>query len=176
MAGNGSKDGPARAEPVLRAEGVGKSFGAVRVLREVNFEVRPGEVVALIGDNGAGKSTLINVLTGVFPPDEGEIIFEGERVVFASPHEGRERGIEAVYQDLAVAPQGRCGEHLSRQGAPQGGDTKVVRVSGPAKDAKGDRRTARGAARADPKRDKSLEHLLGRATTGRGGGSGCDVG
>jgi simple sugar transport system ATP-binding protein len=105
MAGNGSKDGPARAEPVLRAEGVGKSFGAVRVLREVNFEVRPGEVVALIGDNGAGKSTLINVLTGVFPPDEGEIIFEGERVVFASPHEGRERGIEAVYQDLAVAPQ-----------------------------------------------------------------------
>src|SRR5215208_1373794 len=105
MAGNGSKDGPARAEPVLRAEGVGKSFGAVRVLREVNFEVRLGEVVALIGDNGAGKSTLINVLTGVFPPDEGEIIFEGERVVFASPHEARERGIEAVYQDLAVAPQ-----------------------------------------------------------------------
>jgi ABC-type sugar transport system ATPase subunit len=105
MAGNGSKDGPARAEPVLRAEGVGKSFGAVRVLREVNFEVRLGEVVALIGDNGAGKSTLINVLNGVFPPDEGEIIFEGERVVFASPHETRERGIEAVYQDLAVAPQ-----------------------------------------------------------------------
>ena len=105
MVDNGSKDGPALTVPVLRAEGIGKSFGAVRALNEVSFEVRPGEVVALIGDNGAGKSTLINVLTGVFPPDEGEIVFEGERVVFASPHEARERGIEAVYQDLAVAPQ-----------------------------------------------------------------------
>ena len=105
MVDNGSKDGLARTVPVLRAEGIGKSFGAVRALNEVNFEVRPGEVVALIGDNGAGKSTLINVLTGVFPPDEGKIVFEGERVVFASPHEARERGIEAVYQDLAVAPQ-----------------------------------------------------------------------
>ena len=92
-------------EPVLMAQGINKSFGAVRVLRDVNFEVRPGEVVALIGDNGAGKSTLINVLTGVLRPDSGEIVFEGERVRFSSPHEARERGIETVYQDLAVAPQ-----------------------------------------------------------------------
>jgi simple sugar transport system ATP-binding protein len=67
--------------------------------------VRPGEVVALIGDNGAGKSTLINVLTGVLTPEEGEILFEGQRVTFASPHEARAHGIETVYQDLAVAPQ-----------------------------------------------------------------------
>jgi len=95
----------AGGEPVLRARGIDKSFGAVRVLESVDFEVRPGEVVALIGDNGAGKSTLINILTGVLRPDSGEIFFEEKRVRFATPHEARERGIETVYQDLAVAPQ-----------------------------------------------------------------------
>ena len=102
---NGSRGGPERDGPLLRVRGIDKSFGAVQALNGVDFEVRPGEVVALIGDNGAGKSTLINVITGVFPPDSGEIVFEGERVEFASPHDARERGIEAVYQDLAVAPQ-----------------------------------------------------------------------
>jgi simple sugar transport system ATP-binding protein len=89
----------------LRARGIDKSFGAVRVLESVDFEVGPGEVVALIGDNGAGKSTLINILTGVLRPDSGEIFFEDKRAQFATPHEARERGIETVYQDLAVAPQ-----------------------------------------------------------------------
>ena len=102
---NGSGGGPERDGPLLRARGIDKSYGAVQALKGVDFEVRPSEVVALIGDNGAGKSTLINVITGVFPPDSGEIVFEGERVEFASPHDARERGIEAVYQDLAVAPQ-----------------------------------------------------------------------
>jgi simple sugar transport system ATP-binding protein len=102
---NGSKVGHERTGPVLRAEGISKSFGAVQALNNVDFEVRPAEVVALIGDNGAGKSTLINVITGVFPPDSGKIIFEGESVAFVSPHDARERGIETVYQDLAVAPQ-----------------------------------------------------------------------
>ena len=102
---NGSGGGPERNGPLLRVRGIDKSFGAVQALKGVDFEVRRGEVVALIGDNGAGKSTLINVITGVFPPDSGEIVFEGERVEFASPHDARDRGIEAVYQDLAVAPQ-----------------------------------------------------------------------
>ncbi|ABG05518.1 ABC transporter related [Rubrobacter xylanophilus DSM 9941] len=92
-------------EPTLSARGITKSFGAVQALRGVDFEVYPGEVVALIGDNGAGKSTLINVITGVFPPDSGEIIFEGRRVEFETPHDARDLGIETVYQDLAVAPQ-----------------------------------------------------------------------
>ncbi len=90
---------------VLQARGIEKSFGAVQVLRGVDFDVYPGEVVALIGDNGAGKSTLINVLTGVLQPNAGEISFEGEQTTFDTPHEARERGIETVYQDLAVAPQ-----------------------------------------------------------------------
>src|SRR5215217_5976065 len=92
-------------EAVLQVRGINKSFGAVQALKNVDFEVRPGEVTALIGDNGAGKSTLINVITGVLSPDSGEIVFEGEKVEFTSPHDARERGIETVYQDLAVAPQ-----------------------------------------------------------------------
>ena len=98
MAGNGA------AGPVLQARGIGKHFGPVQALRDVTFEVRPREIVALIGDNGAGKSTFINVLTGVLPHDAGEILFDGQPVRFASPQEARARGIETVYQDLAVAP------------------------------------------------------------------------
>jgi ABC-type sugar transport system ATPase subunit len=100
-----SKDGGADGKVVLGTRGISKSFGAVQALRGVDFEVMGGEVVALIGDNGAGKSTLINAITGVFPPDSGEITFEGKPVRFESPHDARERGIETVYQDLAVAPQ-----------------------------------------------------------------------
>ena len=91
-------------EPVLRAEGINKHFGPVQALRDVDFEVWPGEIVALIGDNGAGKSTLINVLTGVMPFETGQIIFDGEPVRFSSPQDARAAGIETVYQDLAVGP------------------------------------------------------------------------
>ena len=93
-----------RGDPILRAIGIDKFFGPVQALKNVDFEVRPNEIVALIGDNGAGKSTLINVLTGVLPYYADDIIFDGERVSFSSPHEARERGIETVYQDLAIAP------------------------------------------------------------------------
>src|SRR5690242_17872962 len=95
---------PAQQSPLLEARGIEKHFGPVHALKHVDFAVYPNEVVALIGDNGAGKSTLINVLTGVLPFDEGEIIFDGNAVRFASPHEARAHGIETVYQDLAVAP------------------------------------------------------------------------
>src|SRR5215208_1294353 len=91
-------------QPVLEARGINKHFGPVQALKNVDLSVFPGEVVALIGDNGAGKSTLINVLTGVLPLESGEIVFAGEQVRFSSPHEARARGIETVYQDLAVAP------------------------------------------------------------------------
>lgn len=90
--------------PVLEARGISKSFGAVRALHDVNIQVFPGEIVALIGDNGAGKSTLINCITGVFPPDTGELIFDGKTVHLHSPQDARALGIETVYQDLAVAP------------------------------------------------------------------------
>jgi simple sugar transport system ATP-binding protein len=93
-----------REPPVLQARGIDKHFGPVHALKGVDFDVRPREIVALIGDNGAGKSTLINALTGVFPYDEGELVFAGRPVRFASPHEARASGIETVYQDLAIAP------------------------------------------------------------------------
>jgi simple sugar transport system ATP-binding protein len=91
-------------EPLLEARGIVKSFGKVRALRGADFSVYPGEVVALIGDNGAGKSTLVKTLSGVHPPDAGEILFEGRPVAFHTPEDARELGIETVYQDLALAP------------------------------------------------------------------------
>jgi simple sugar transport system ATP-binding protein len=96
-------DGTVR-RPVLSTRGINKHFGPVHALKNVDFDVFPGEVVALIGDNGAGKSTLINTITGVLPLESGEIIFDGVPVRFTSPHEARASGIETVYQDLAVAP------------------------------------------------------------------------
>src|SRR5581483_3370591 len=92
------------SEPVLRARGLVKRFGAVTALDGVDLELYPGEVLAVIGDNGAGKSTLIKVLTGVFQPDDGEILLDGERVHLHSPLDARRLGIETVYQDLAMAP------------------------------------------------------------------------
>ncbi len=93
-----------RPESVLQARGIDKFFGPVHALKHVDFDVRAGQIVALIGDNGAGKSTLINVLTGVLPYDAGEIVFNGRPVSFSSPQDARQLGIETVYQDLAIAP------------------------------------------------------------------------
>jgi ABC-type sugar transport system ATPase subunit len=78
------------------------SFGAVKVLRGVNFEVARGEVVGLLGDNGAGKSTLIKVLAGVYKPDSGTVLVEGKPVEFHEPDDARQAGIETVYQDLSL--------------------------------------------------------------------------
>ncbi len=89
--------------PLLECRGVSKSFGAVRALYRVDFEVRRGEVMALVGDNGAGKSTLIKSVAGIHPFDEGEVRFEDHIVVIHSPREAARLGIEVVYQDLALA-------------------------------------------------------------------------
>jgi simple sugar transport system ATP-binding protein len=94
----------AAAGPLLEARGIEKRFGRVRALRGADFEVRPAEVVALVGDNGAGKSTLVKILSGIHHADAGEIRFAGERVTVPSPEAARELGIETVYQDLALAP------------------------------------------------------------------------
>jgi simple sugar transport system ATP-binding protein len=92
------------AVPILGAYGVVKSFGHVRALRHASFEAFPGEVTALVGDNGAGKSTLIKILAGVLAPDEGEVTIDGTPVRLADPQDAKRRGIETVYQDLALAP------------------------------------------------------------------------
>jgi len=88
---------------LLEVRGVGKNFGAIRALTDVNFSVDAGEVVGLMGDNGAGKSTMVKLIAGNFPPSEGEIAVDGKVCHFHKPIEARSEGIEVVYQDLALA-------------------------------------------------------------------------
>ncbi len=87
---------------VLSLRGINKRFGAVRALTDVDFEVRLGEVVALVGDNGAGKSTLVKVIAGVGPADDGEILWEGRPVTIPTPHTAQDLGLATVFQDLAL--------------------------------------------------------------------------
>jgi simple sugar transport system ATP-binding protein len=92
-------------QPVLEARKLTKHYGHVLALDEADFTAFPGEVVALIGDNGAGKSTLVKTLAGAIRPDQGEILLDGAPVHLTSPLDARGYGIEAVYQDLALAPE-----------------------------------------------------------------------
>lgn len=91
------------AQPFLQTRGLGKRFGAVVALDDVDFSANLGEVTALVGDNGAGKSTLIKVLAGAHPATTGEVWVEGERVKFASPIDAGNHGIATIYQELALA-------------------------------------------------------------------------
>ena len=91
-----------QAHPLLELRGVTKTFGSVHALTDVDFEVRAGEVMALVGDNGAGKTTLIKCIAGIHGMDDGEMLFEGERVSVSGPKDAARLGIEVVYQDLAL--------------------------------------------------------------------------
>ncbi len=88
--------------PMLEARNIFKSFGSVSALEDVDFEVRAGEVMALVGDNGAGKSTLIKCLAGIYSIDSGDVFFEGNKVSISGPKDAAKLGIEVVYQDLAL--------------------------------------------------------------------------
>ena len=89
--------------PLLALEGISKRFGAVQALDGVDFEVRAGEVVGLVGDNGAGKSTLVKIISGIYSPDHGEISIDGVPITIRSPDDATRLGIATVYQDLALA-------------------------------------------------------------------------
>ncbi|SON55124.1 Ribose import ATP-binding protein RbsA [Hartmannibacter diazotrophicus] len=91
-------------EPLLKARGLVKRYGKVTALDQCDFDLYPGEVLAVIGDNGAGKSSLIKALSGAVRPDEGEITLDGQPMHFNSPLEARKAGIETVYQNLALSP------------------------------------------------------------------------
>ena len=90
-------------EVVLEGRGISKYYGSVVALESVDIEIHRGEVLAVVGDNGAGKSTLVKVLCGAVKADRGDLVHRGEVVHFDSPHDARERGIETVWQDLALA-------------------------------------------------------------------------
>jgi fructose transport system ATP-binding protein len=97
---------------VLQACGLVKRYGSVTALDGTDFELRAGEIMAVIGDNGAGKSSLIKVLSGATVPDQGQLLLDGQQVRFKSPIDARRAGIETVYQDLAVAPAMTIAENL----------------------------------------------------------------
>ena len=91
-------------EPILKARGLSKRYGKVTALDNCDFDLMPGEILAVIGDNGAGKSSLIKALSGAITPDSGEIFLEGQQVSFSSPIAARLAGVETVYQTLAMSP------------------------------------------------------------------------
>ncbi len=91
-------------EPLLKGRNLVKRYGRVTALDHCDFDLYPGEILAVIGDNGAGKSTLIKAVSGAVVPDSGEVWMEGKRVSFKSPTEAREAGVETVYQTLAMSP------------------------------------------------------------------------
>ncbi len=92
----------ADAQPILQVKDLYKRFGGLVAVDHVSLDIHPGEVVGLLGDNGAGKSTLIKMISGAYKPDGGHILLNGEAVSFATPLEARRRGIETIYQDLAL--------------------------------------------------------------------------
>lgn len=91
-------------EPILKGTNLVKRYGKVTALDHCDFDLYPGEILAVIGDNGAGKSTLIKAISGAVVPDEGEILLEGKPIRFSNPIEARQAGIETVYQTLAMSP------------------------------------------------------------------------
>ena len=111
-AGIGNPPGAQGAVPLVLFEGITKSFGAVRALRGVDFELLPGEVHALLGQNGAGKSTLIKILSGVNRKDGGRMRVRGEDVEFRTPADSRDAGIAIVYQELSLVPSMSVAENL----------------------------------------------------------------
>ena len=88
---------------LLQVNAVSKSFGAIHALTDVSFSLEAGEVVGFMGDNGAGKSTMVKLIAGNFPPTQGEVVVDGQVCHFHKPIEARAKGIEVVYQDLALA-------------------------------------------------------------------------
>ena len=101
-----------KQQPVLEARGLSKRYGHVVALNNADFDLYPGEILAVIGDNGAGKTTLIKALTGAISPDHGEIRLNGEVVNFRSPQDARAAGIETVYQNLALSPALSIAENM----------------------------------------------------------------
>src|SRR5688572_7886026 len=106
-------------EPILQVKAIQKRFPGVHALKGVDFEVRPGEIHALLGENGAGKSTLIKIIAGVYQPDAGEINMNGKPVTFANPREAQKAGVATVYQELSLYPELTVAENIFMGHAPR---------------------------------------------------------
>ena len=99
-------------EPLLKMKGIGKKFGSVQALYNVDFELYDNEILGLVGDNGAGKTTLIKIVSGAYSPDEGKIFLRGKQVNILDPRSAKTLGIETVYQDLALADKLNIAENI----------------------------------------------------------------
>ncbi len=106
--------------PILKLQGISKSFPGVRALSDISFDVKPGEVHALLGENGAGKSTLIKIMSGVYQPDSGTMELDGKPTSFASPEEAQDAGIATIYQELLLFPELSVAENIFMGHAPKG--------------------------------------------------------
>ena len=113
------------ATPLLEVRGIEKSFPGVRALSGVSFDVRPGEVHALLGENGAGKSTLIKIVSGVYQPDLGSILVNGTQVNFATPDDARRAGVATIYQELLLFPELSVAENIFLGHAPLAGAGRI---------------------------------------------------
>ena len=113
------------AAPLLEVRGIEKSFPGVRALSGVSFDVRPGEVHALLGENGAGKSTLIKIVSGVYQPDVGSILVNGTQVDFSSPDDARRAGVATIYQELLLFPELSVAENIFLGHAPLAGAGRI---------------------------------------------------
>src|ERR1700734_3863680 len=100
------------SRPAVEMRSIDKSFGPVRALVDVHLTLMPGEVLGLVGDNSAGKSTLMKIMTGAYQRDTGDVMVDGERVHFKSPHESRDLGIEMIYQDFALCGKLDGGQNI----------------------------------------------------------------
>ena len=116
---------PGQVTPLLEVRGIEKSFPGVRALSGVSFDVRPGEVHALLGENGAGKSTLIKIVSGVYQPDLGSILVNGTQVHFSSPDDARRAGVATIYQELLLFPELSVAENIFLGHAPLAGAGRI---------------------------------------------------
>jgi rhamnose transport system ATP-binding protein len=120
---NGGQSAP--VPPLLQVRDIEKSFPGVRALSGVSFDVRPGEVHALLGENGAGKSTLIKIVSGVYEPDLGSILVDGREVKFATPDDARRAGVATIYQELLLFPELSVAENIFLGHAPLAGGGRI---------------------------------------------------
>ena len=149
---------------LLRLKSITKHFGAIEALNGVDLEIEPGEVVGLMGDNGAGKSTLVKIIAGNFPPSAGEIVLDDETVHFHKPVEARAKGIEVVYQDLALCDNltAAANVFLGRELSKRHRAVPRPRLS---RDVRAGRRAVRGAA--SPRRGRAIWCARCRAASAR---------
>ena len=127
------------AAPLLEVRDIEKAFPGVRALSGVSFEVRAGEVHALLGENGAGKSTLIKIISGVYEPDGGSILISGRETRFASPEDAKRTGVATIYQELLLFPELTVAESIFLGHAPR---TRLGRIDWRAMRAKRPRRSS----------------------------------